>query len=86
MLVLGLAKCHDGLFGHAVQAAGSQGVCAERARLRVRLEGCGQAIRAGGRRSGVRAALVGGLWARGGPVSVLVLHFGGSFFEAWVCM
>ena len=66
--VLWLAKCCVCWFGHCVQSVCSQGVCSGRVRFRARLEGCGQAIRAGGVRSGVRAARVGGQWARGDPV------------------
>ena len=66
--VLWLAKCCVCWFGHCVQSVCSQGVCSGRVRFRARLEGCGQAIRAGGMRSGARAARVGGQWARGDPV------------------
>ena len=68
MLVQWPAKCHGGLFGHAVQAVGSQGVCADRALLRVRQEGCGQAIRAGGREVWDAGGSRRWAWARGGPV------------------
>ena len=62
--VLWPAMCCVCWFGHCVQSVCSQGVCSGRVRFRARLEGCGQAIRAGGMRSGVRAARVGGRWAR----------------------
>ena len=48
VLVLGPAKCYAGLFGHHVQSVCSQGVCAGRGWFRIRQEGCGQAICAGG--------------------------------------
>ena len=44
MLVPGPAKCYAGWFGHCVQAACSQGVCAGRSCLRMRQEHCGHVI------------------------------------------
>ena len=68
VLVLGSAKCYAGLFGHHVQSVCSQGVCAGRGWFRIRQEGCGQAICAGGIAIRGVGGSIGGCRARGGPV------------------